>query len=208
MRRPRNQFPAWDSIPVQAIAEASLFRFSKRSARRGWEWPLNWFCAVRPSGDPESNPEALLLLLPPSLVGLGAPHGPCLRSPAPGGGKRSAKRARARDARLRCAALGSFRQRRRQRWPSLSVSSWKLPPLSPSQISEKTTLSPSLAGAGNGEARRIIDSIHGPTSGADGGRLRRMSITLPSASISVSTIATPYSSGAILPWWTRFGKTA
>src|SRR5574340_1118990 len=105
MRRPRNQFPAWDSIPVQAIAEASLFRFSKRSARRGWEWPLNWFCAVRPSGDPESNPEALLLLLPPSLVGLGAPHGPCLRSPAPGGGKRSAGGARVRDARLRCAWL-------------------------------------------------------------------------------------------------------
>ena len=65
-------------------------------------------------------------------------------------------------------------------------------------------MAPILAGAGKGEAFLIISTAQGVTSAAAGWRTTRTSCTKPCASISVSMIATPYSSGGILPLWICF----
>src|SRR4249920_1747484 len=56
----------------------------------------------------------------------------------------------------------------RQRWPSVSVSTWNWPVLSTSQISRYLVPPGIFAGAGNGEARRIIATTQGATSAAAG----------------------------------------
>jgi hypothetical protein len=54
-----------------------------------------------------------------------------------------------------------------QRWPSVSVSSWKRPLLSTSQMSRYVT-EPIFAGAGNGAAALIMSTAQGATSPAAG----------------------------------------